>query len=136
MCTYQGEQHYHFHYVNGDPEYRRQIDHQKKERALEQGITLIAVPYWWDMKKESLLGTIQLCRPDLVPKDWPYSKPIPNEPPTQRRATTLHREYIDESWNTFPYRLERAKSQSKCFGCSTILKRNQLRLTRIFGSTM
>ncbi len=42
-------------------------------------ILLIEVPYWWDNKKESLMATIQLYRPDLIKAT--DSLPIPAQPP-------------------------------------------------------
>ncbi len=62
---YQGERHYHFHYLAGNPTKRKLRDHIKKQIATANGLTLIEVPYWWDMKRESLAATVYHHRPDL-----------------------------------------------------------------------
>ena len=47
---------------------------------IQNGITLIQVPYWWDFSVESLAATIYLERPTLI-RDTPHSQPIPKVPP-------------------------------------------------------
>jgi hypothetical protein len=59
---------------------QREKDKEKKEGCHTQGITLIEIPYWWDFKKESLLVTIHLHRPDLILSTGSGS-PIPIESP-------------------------------------------------------
>jgi 2-keto-3-deoxy-6-phosphogluconate aldolase len=40
-------------------------DVQKSELCKQAGITLIEIPYWWDLSMESLTATIRNQRPDL-----------------------------------------------------------------------
>lgn len=42
---------------------------EKKHLCREAGITLIEVPYWWDMKKQTLIEYIKTRIPGLV-IDW------------------------------------------------------------------
>jgi hypothetical protein len=53
------------------------------------GITLIAIPSWWDRSPGSLAATIQQHRPD-IPLKIPPSKPIDNSIPLQPTAYPLH----------------------------------------------
>jgi hypothetical protein len=46
------------------------------------GVTLIAVPFWWDKSLPSLAATIRLYRPDLLeegPRGIPISTKIPKQ---------------------------------------------------------
>jgi hypothetical protein len=56
---YNGEQHYHFsgHYGSEIPQQNR--DAEKRLICQKAEITLIEIPYWWDMKVESLLATVR-----------------------------------------------------------------------------
>jgi hypothetical protein len=45
---YYGEQHFLFHFLQGDPEEQQRRDSEKRIKCAELGITLIEVPYWWD----------------------------------------------------------------------------------------
>jgi hypothetical protein len=47
---YQGEQHYSYHFLYGDPQLQQRRDAEKKAKCVEVGITLIEIPYWWDRK--------------------------------------------------------------------------------------
>jgi len=64
---YQGSQHYTSHFMFGDPTQQQKRDLEKKEAINSQGITIIYIPYWWDMEKESLQATIHKYRPDVIP---------------------------------------------------------------------
>ena len=47
---YQGEHHYFDVYVLGDSWNQKQRDQEKRELCLQNGITLIDVPYWWNFE--------------------------------------------------------------------------------------
>ena len=79
---YQGQQHFAQIYAFGCQEDMSYRDQQKKLACKENGITLVAVPYWWDFKLESLAGTIQLARSDLALEG---GTPIPDHPPNKRQ---------------------------------------------------
>ena len=55
----------------------------------EIGITVIDVPYWWDKKKESLMATIKMKRPDLIQEDTSKFDPIPEIKPMTLAKTNL-----------------------------------------------
>ena len=89
---YYGEQHYLFHFLQGDPEEQQRRDSEKRIKCAEEGITLIEIPYWWDRNSsklinsylflsiiESLLATIHQIRPDIIPENMvpQGAKPIP-----------------------------------------------------------
>jgi len=61
---YQGKHHY-----EEDPFHRAlkisNRDSEKLETCRRNGITLVLIPYWWDLKKESLMSTIQQYRNNL-----------------------------------------------------------------------
>jgi hypothetical protein len=67
---YQGQQHY--QPTDGSmmqvtvPEVQQQLDKQKLWLCKSHGITLIAIPYWWDRTLASLAATVHMHRPDLV----------------------------------------------------------------------
>lgn len=91
---YQGEQHYRVLGASGDSveplDLQRNRDQQKKEQCQKLGITLIAVPYWWDGKAESLWATILQYRQDITtPQDinGHLYKPIPLAPPVLKHQT-------------------------------------------------
>jgi len=84
---YQGEQHYHFHYLYGSPMMQKERDEDKRSICTKNGITLIEIPYWWDQTKNSLLATIFEARPDLS-KDKPDGIPIPKSPPATAMKVT------------------------------------------------
>jgi len=62
---YQGVQHYEQMGVYGDVSDRMTRDEGKASRCLTLGITLIAVPFWWNKKRPALLAAILAARPDL-----------------------------------------------------------------------
>jgi hypothetical protein len=63
---YQGEPHYKYLPVYGSPANKQINDQRKLELSKELGITLIQIPYWWDMKLPSLSATLQFFRPDIL----------------------------------------------------------------------
>lgn len=83
---YQGEQHYHHHYLYGTTSDQQKRDQDKRDACKEIGITLIEIPYWWDRKKDSLIATIHEYRPDLIPNPG-YGIPISNVKPTRENRT-------------------------------------------------
>src|SRR5690348_1608297 len=82
---YQGEQHYFDVYALGSKWNQQQRDEEKRILCIENGITLIEVPYWWDFEKLSLISTIHDQRPDLIPIKT-ESESIPSKPLNGFRA--------------------------------------------------
>eukprot|EP01114_Cavostelium_apophysatum_P023792 TRINITY_DN9076_c0_g1_i1.p1 TRINITY_DN9076_c0_g1~~TRINITY_DN9076_c0_g1_i1.p1 ORF type:complete len:404 (-),score=59.76 TRINITY_DN9076_c0_g1_i1:239-1450(-) len=74
---FQGIQHYKPGYLPSSLTDIRGRDLEKKKLCESAGITLIEVPYWWDLRKESLVATLGLARPDLVRTPVDHA-PIPN----------------------------------------------------------
>jgi len=64
---FNGAQHYERRYFNDSLEEQQLKDSSKRIACDTAGITLIEVPYWWDLSKDSLLATIHKSRPDLAP---------------------------------------------------------------------
>jgi len=62
---YHGGHHYRWSQFFGDPRLRRRKDQEKISVCNQHGITLIEIPFWWDERKKSLIGTIVRHRPDL-----------------------------------------------------------------------
>lgn len=54
----------------------RERDQEKRAACSKEGITLIEVPYWWDMTSTSIRATIHQVRPDLIPNPG-NGTPIP-----------------------------------------------------------
>ena len=73
---YQGEHHFFDVYGLGNHWERKQNDEEKQRVCQEKGITLIQVPYWWDLKKESLMATVYKEREDLMSENIDVN-PIP-----------------------------------------------------------
>ncbi len=59
-------------------------DKQKMQSCLKTGITMIAVPYWWDGSLSSLATTIHYMRPDISIPNSLLSSPIPMDKPEHR----------------------------------------------------
>jgi hypothetical protein len=68
---YQGEHHYFEHFLFGSPFELKKRDEEKRIACAREGITLIAIPFWWDQRKGSLLSIINERCPQLLPKDTP-----------------------------------------------------------------
>lgn len=83
---YQGAQHYQeIYYMGGYLSYQEN-DRYKREACKQEGIDLIEIPYWWNLRKESLAATIFQNRPDLFPSSFvPTSPPIPTTPPKRHQ---------------------------------------------------
>jgi len=63
---YQGAQHYQWtNFAAGSLNLRKEIDSAKQLACAQIGLTLVEVPYWWDMQQDSLLQLIASSRPDL-----------------------------------------------------------------------
>lgn len=80
---YQGEPHFKFHFLAGEPMDRQEKDKEKREICKKQGLTLIEIPYWWDRRVDTLAATIHKIRPDLVPVAPPGASPIPEQLPAK-----------------------------------------------------
>src|SRR5690349_11564564 len=78
---YQGETHYFSSHLFGRATDRQSADQIKRQFAGEMGITLISIPFWWDKLPNSLIGTIQLHRPDIYFGNLDVGDPIPSELP-------------------------------------------------------
>lgn len=61
---YQGIQHY--QQVRFGLNKASELDEEKRRLCKEAKITLIEVPYWWDMTKRSLIEYINTKRPGLL----------------------------------------------------------------------
>jgi hypothetical protein len=80
---YQGEVHYRSTSTYGSASRRQLSDQLKKQYAIEEGVTLIPIPFWWDKSPASLAATIKSYRPDVhVPSTTGQASPIPPEMPT------------------------------------------------------
>ena len=62
---YQGQHHYRDLNVFGPQERFETRDEEKRNACAQAGIALIHVPYWWDLKKDSLAATIAQEKSDL-----------------------------------------------------------------------
>jgi len=76
---YNGVQHYmNTGYISPSNEHTKQRDVHKATECMKAGITLIAVPYWWNRKIGSLKATIHMARPDLVSDSREDAIPLEN----------------------------------------------------------
>jgi len=68
VFEYQGEQHYFdcFGMGNNNRD-QKQRDEEKRISCKQQGLTLIEIPYWWDLQITTLIALIHKHRPDLFP---------------------------------------------------------------------
>lgn len=60
---YQGEHHFHSTPRFGQEDEYQERDKEKLELCAKNGITLIRVPFWWDLSTASLMATIHRVRP-------------------------------------------------------------------------
>jgi len=63
---YQSEYHYHYHFLCGLPKQHTQKEQEKTKLCYQFGVNLIKIPYWWDLKRDSLIATLFSVRPELV----------------------------------------------------------------------
>eukprot|EP01114_Cavostelium_apophysatum_P016603 TRINITY_DN4763_c0_g1_i1.p1 TRINITY_DN4763_c0_g1~~TRINITY_DN4763_c0_g1_i1.p1 ORF type:complete len:587 (+),score=113.21 TRINITY_DN4763_c0_g1_i1:111-1871(+) len=64
---YQGEYHYSQLWQRcQDPEIRQYRDAEKAAACRQNGIVLIAIPYWWDQTEDQLLSTIRAALPNFA----------------------------------------------------------------------
>jgi hypothetical protein len=85
---YQGQTHYYTTSVYGSAAARQKSDNRKQEIAVNEGISLIQIPFWWDKSSQSLTATIRKYRPDLLQHLESKALPIPTQ-----MATHLQRKY-------------------------------------------
>lgn len=76
---YQGQHHFFDVYPLGKQWIAAERDKEKREACNAIGITVVAVPYWWDFKKESLAATLNQHIPNLLP-EYDSAVPIHTEP--------------------------------------------------------
>ena len=57
---YQGQQHYYDAYHLGFQRSYRERDEEKRIACIQEGITMIEVPYWWNFDKKSLISTLHI----------------------------------------------------------------------------
>src|SRR5438552_3379698 len=50
-----GQQHYHEHFIFGDPKEQMLRDKQRRQVLEQAGITLIEIPYWWDATMQTFV---------------------------------------------------------------------------------
>jgi hypothetical protein len=73
---YQGEQHYfEGEYFMTPLETQQKADQTKRKFASQLGVTLISVPFWWDMSSNSIAATVQYFRPDIKLQE--FAKDVP-----------------------------------------------------------
>lgn len=91
---FQGRHHYEDVDKVGNQPSKERADLMKARIAAQRGITLIAVPFWWDLQQESLENTIHEARSDLVKHRVGSGHPIPSTAPVgastefSRRSTS------------------------------------------------
>jgi len=62
---YQGEQHYMQSTLSKSREIQLQLDEEKRQTCEQFGVSLVAIPYWWNGTLESLIDSICKVRPDI-----------------------------------------------------------------------
>jgi hypothetical protein len=60
---YNGTQHYNWHFLFGSPDDQITRDSEKRHACRSIGITLVEIPFWWDLKLTTLAATIHKHRP-------------------------------------------------------------------------
>ncbi len=63
---YQGQQHFGDIFFLGSEWRYAERDADKRETCEGLGITLIEVPYWWNLEVQKLVASIQRKRTDLI----------------------------------------------------------------------
>jgi len=90
---YQGEQHYHdlckAFGPSGTLALYNDRDNYKKQKAAEQGIRFLAIPYWWDGTVSSLAATLNLNFPDIFPNESPGT-PISADIPEKFSSNSIY----------------------------------------------
>ena len=62
---FQGEQHFHWHFLFGSPEQQQTRDQEKRELCKQIGIRLIEIPYWWNQQLDTLASLINNQVPNI-----------------------------------------------------------------------
>lgn len=105
---YQGQQHYvESQFFKHDLDQMKSRDEQKKQKCKDYGITLIEIPFRWDLQKDSIRATIHVHRPDIFPGNLPSHHfqllmipdpgpglPIPTERPSQLTTFRKNRDWL------------------------------------------
>lgn len=88
---YQGHQHFTWSYLIGSPSAIQERDAKKKEACERNGITLVAIPFWWNTQLGPLLATLLQSKPDIkdsIPSELLIQTsniaPIPPDPPKKK----------------------------------------------------
>lgn len=63
---YQGEFHYSSVFKGRSLVSQQERDKEKKQKSIENKITLIEIPFWWDKSRDQLIVTIQNARNDAL----------------------------------------------------------------------
>eukprot|EP01114_Cavostelium_apophysatum_P017721 TRINITY_DN5331_c0_g1_i3.p1 TRINITY_DN5331_c0_g1~~TRINITY_DN5331_c0_g1_i3.p1 ORF type:complete len:845 (-),score=169.37 TRINITY_DN5331_c0_g1_i3:2211-4745(-) len=63
---FQGQVHFSQLFKQQSMRIRQQNDELKRLACRDAGITLVAIPYWWDRSKDQLIATVRQQRPDLL----------------------------------------------------------------------
>jgi len=63
---YQGHQHFYWNSKCGGLQSQKLRDLQKRNTCEQLGISLIQLPFWWDLKADTLTSLVHQIRPDLV----------------------------------------------------------------------
>jgi len=126
---YQGKQHFkHTDFLTSNTQNR---DEEKKIACNAFGITLIPIPYWWNMSKSSLIATIHKFRPELI-KDTGAANPIPEILPiSTKREYCISDASIDtQAFSDYILTFGNAGGVApKCYSCKRDLNnRRQLRV--------
>jgi len=95
---YQGIQHYKDVSFAGQSNSVKLVDQLKQELAKQVGIDIIAVPYWWDRKEDSLGNSIRAVRPDLIPSPLGDGQPIPDQPPVKPQKRQRKKKKNEKTW--------------------------------------
>jgi len=79
---YHGEQHYKDINIFIPQRMYSIRDSQKRMLCKQHAITLIEIPYWWNLEISSLMATIKKYRPELIKVPCHFD-PIPEENQTK-----------------------------------------------------
>lgn len=97
---YQGKQHYGQEFLHVSSKNIFKKDEEKRIACQNEGITLIAIPFWWNQKKESLIATIKKYRPELIEgESHGNSEAIPDRFSIKKRSFGKAEEISSENDN-------------------------------------
>jgi len=96
---YQGPQHYHWHFIYGNPQEQQRRDQERREKCDRYGISLVEIPFWWKGNRSILIAMIRRSRPDLLLQYAQYAIPLDSILERHKGVNAFGHQAESRQWN-------------------------------------